>query len=120
MKHILQMLALPVIGQVRLIADDYRRVALLSAEFNACHQALCADVGHRLTPQQANALTRLDNRLLQLCRQSPAPLCSEVSLRKSPEWREVRMTARAALVRFGWRLEVPARWLPGTQRLPIS
>lgn len=72
MKYILQMLALPVIGQVRLIADDYTRVALLSAEFNACYHALRADAGRRLTPRQVNTLIRLDNRLRQLCRQSPS------------------------------------------------
>lgn len=108
LKYILQVLALPVIGQVRLIDDDDSRVEILAGAFNAGHYAVRAEVDEVLTTEQVKALVRLENRLVLLCHESSSPLCSELAMRKSSEWRQVRTMAREALIRFRWSLELPS------------
>jgi hypothetical protein len=105
LKIILQMLALPVTGQVRLVPDDCARVEALAQAFIAAHHAV--DVDSELMPEQARTLARLDNQLVRLRHESTPPLCSELALRQSGDWRQVRTMAREALVRLRWPLELP-------------
>lgn len=107
LKYALQMLALPVTGQVRLIADDCTRVELLAAAFNASYRAVRAEPEAPLTLEQTAAMARIDRRLRQISRESPWTICREAALRKSAEWRSVKQLAREALVSFHWPLEVP-------------
>ena len=108
LKYALQMLALPVTGQVHLIADDCTRVELLAEAFSASYHAVCAEPEAPLTPEQTVAIARLDSQLRQLSRELPWTICREAAMRKSAEWRSVRQLAREALVTFHWPLEVPS------------
>lgn len=107
LKMILQTLALPVTGQVRLVADDGAPVEVLAAAFSATHQSVHTTAGTKLTSQQAHALARLEDQLANVCRESAPPLALELAMRRSSEWRQVRTMAREALVHFQWPLEVP-------------
>lgn len=107
LKAILQVLALPVIGQVRLVEDDYARTALLIQAFNVTHCAVLSTHGGELVPAQARALALLDEQLGQLGHESSPPICSELAMRTSSDWRKVRIMAREALIHFQWRLELP-------------
>jgi hypothetical protein len=109
LKVVLQTLGLPVSGQVRLMADDCTRVAILSGAFASASRTVRGEAGSSLTAQQRLLLAELDRRLEALCQQSCAPLGSELDLRQSASWRRVRRTAREALCQFGWTLEIPAR-----------
>lgn len=107
LRHVLQVLALPVIGQVRLLEGDSTRISLLVEAFNSAHHAVNEEMGTSLTPAQKTALARLEKQLTWLCSETDSPLCSEQALRQSCEWRQVRLMARAALVHFRWPLEAP-------------
>jgi hypothetical protein len=104
------LLALPVIGQVRLVTDDCARVAVLTSAFCATHRAVHKIPKAQLTTEQALALARLDEQLAQVQRTACLQLAHELALRTSREWRQVRMMARETLVRFRWTLDLP---LPG-------
>ena len=106
LKAVLQLLALPVIGQVRLVEDDCA-VEDLAEAFDATHHAVRTQLGGELMPEQVRTLARLDEQLARLRRESSPPLCSELAMRQSGDWRQVRRMAREALVRFSWTLEVP-------------
>lgn len=58
--------------------------------------------------EQSRTLAELDDQLARLRRESSLPLCSELAMRRSSDWRWVRMMAREALVQFRWTLEVPS------------
>ncbi|HZD10939.1 MAG TPA: hypothetical protein VE553_06325 [Candidatus Binatia bacterium] len=118
MKVILQTLALPVIGQVTLLKEDCTRVALLAGAFDAAHQALQAGGVESLSMAQYGALERLDRQLTAVGRPARSSVCSELSMRQSPEWQEVRTTARETLIRFEWRLEIPATISPLVRAMP--
>jgi hypothetical protein len=108
LKVVLQTLGLPTSGQVRLVADDDARVAILTGAFADARLAVQAgDVA--LTPEQAAALSALDRRLGTIRRPGGEPLCCELALRRSADWRQVRRLARAAILRFSWTLELPPR-----------
>jgi hypothetical protein len=109
LEAVLQMLALPVTGQVRLVPDDCNRVAALTEAFHAMHRAVLSSRGGELLPEQAHALIRLDARLDRLRLESSPPLCSELGLRASSDWRQVRVTAREALIAFRWTLALPSQ-----------
>lgn len=109
LKVVLQTLGLPVSGQVRMMADDCTRVAILSGAYAAASRTVRRDAGGSLTAQQRSLLAELDGRLDALSQQSCSRLGSELGLRQSAGWRQVRSTAREALLQFGWTLEIPAR-----------
>lgn len=109
LKAVLQTLGLPVTGQVRLVAGDCTRIAVLTGAFASVHRSIQAEAVGALTPEQAALLTDLDRRLKNVRLQTSRPLCSELALRQSAAWRQVRGTAREALLQFGWKLEIPAR-----------
>lgn len=107
LRTVLQALALPVIGQVHLIPDDCRRIGALIGAFNAAYPPVCAEIDAPITVAQGEILARLEAQLARLCGEAMSSLRSELSLRHSREWRQVRLMAREALVRFGWTLEAP-------------
>lgn len=110
LKRVLQLLALPVTGQVHLVTDDCTRVDQLARAFGRAHDAVRANSDRPLPRERAGALAQLDDHLRQLSGPSAQEICSELSLRRSIEWRQVRTMARESLVRFDWPLEVPQRW----------
>lgn len=111
----LQMLALPVLGQVRLVDDDRTRTMVLAEAFSAAHQAVPWHVGKQLIPEQTRVLVQLDDHLARLHGESSVPVCSELAMRSSSDWRQVRSLAREALVHFRWTLDVPPQaLLPAT------
>ena len=57
-----------------------------------------------LSQLQHEVLFRLDDELIQA---TSLPNCSEKTLRKYDVWRRTRLTARRALVAFGWELKIP-------------
>lgn len=108
LKAVLQILALPVLGQVRLVEDDCDRVDLLAAAFNTAHLSLRDGGDLPFTREQVAALTRLDDQLARLRDESSSPLCSELALRTSHDWRQIRLAARVALARFNWKIAIPS------------
>jgi hypothetical protein len=116
LKVALQFLALPVIGQLRLVEDDCAHAEVLAETFTAALDAVHTHAAGELMAEQAKALARLEDQLARVRQASPSRLCSELAMRESSDWRLVRMMAREALVRFGWRLEIPVgdgRGYPG-------
>lgn len=107
LKNVLQLLALPVTGQVRLVRDDCTRVDQLARAFAHAHDAVRAGGDLPLTRERAGALAQLDDQLARLSGPAAQDICSELALRRSMEWRQVRTLARESLVRFDWPLEVP-------------
>ena len=108
LKSVLQLLSLPVTGQVRLVEDDCTRIARLTGAFSAARHAVQAEADDVLTPAQVRLLADLDGLLAEVHRRTPARLCSELALRRSDDWRQVRYLSRAALLGFGWPLELPS------------
>lgn len=108
------LLALPVTGQVRLVADDRARVAILTGAFCATHRAIHSVPNARLTAEQALALARLDHHLAHVQQTACLPQVNDLALRTSREWRQVRLMARQALVRFRWTLDLPPPLLLGS------
>lgn len=102
LKYAVQALALPVTGQRHLHWCDGCRVEKLAAAFK---QWQITDA--EMTQGQTAVLQRLGQRLEQLVCEPDVPDWSDLSLRRSPRWRQVRHTAREALVLFGWPLDVP-------------
>lgn len=111
MQAILQMLALPVSGQVHLDEQDLGRVERFRATFNASHGQLCRKVDYQLSRQQKEVLVHLAGLLFQM---NPEPVWqtwSANTLRRHATWREVRRRAREALISFSWSLDLPKKAL---------
>jgi hypothetical protein len=107
LQDILRLLALPVIGQVRLVPDGCVRIDVLVEAFDAACLPAYAELDASLTAAQKAILTRLGKQLAQVRSEVTSPLCSELALRRSREWQQVRRQARSALVQFQWPLEAP-------------
>jgi hypothetical protein len=84
LRHVLQALALPVIGQVRLVPDDCRRIGALIGAINAAYPPVCAEIDAPITAAQGDALARLEAQLARVCGEATSPLRSELALRQSP------------------------------------
>lgn len=109
LKYALQTLALPVTAQLQLHACDGCRVEELALSFDRWQRKAQSGLNGGLTCEQMEALNRLDQKLLKLSGSRFKPSWSELSLRQSADWREVRMMAREALLTFNWPLDVPPR-----------
>ncbi|MDT8306775.1 MAG: hypothetical protein RRC07_12635 [Anaerolineae bacterium] len=107
LKFVLQTLGLPVSGQLHLVEDDCTRIAILTGAFAAAQRAVRLEASEALTPEQTSALRELGARLAEVQQQTRAPLCSELAMRQSADWQQVRTMARKALVQFQWTLELP-------------
>jgi hypothetical protein len=116
----LQALALPVTGQVRIAPDDCTRINALAGAFSTACPPICADTDAPLAAVQRAALARLEEQLARVCGEVTSPLCSELALRRSRAWRQVRLMAREALVRFQWPLEPPPLGAAGCNCLLLA
>lgn len=108
LRYLLQTAALPVTGQMRVLADDCSRLQLLAGALSDWRRELPADLAAVLTPDQDRALQRLEEHLAHACRNPDSSPWNEINVRQSERWRHARRLARAALLSFGWRLELPA------------
>jgi hypothetical protein len=107
LQYALQTLALPVTAQLRLHPCDGCRVGELALAFDRWQEKVRHELNESLTREQVEILNRLDRKLLMLSGSPRKPVWSDVALRQSPEWRQVRALAREALARFAWPLEMP-------------
>lgn len=104
LQEALQILALPVTFQMRLDVGGACRVRALSRPYVSWSRVGDRPKHLQLTHEQAGALSALDIVLGQL---RSLPDCTDVTLRRYEEWQQVRRLARAALLAFGWGLNVP-------------
>ncbi|HRQ41674.1 MAG TPA: hypothetical protein PLD25_27450 [Chloroflexota bacterium] len=107
LQYALQTLALPVTAQLRLHPCDGCRVEELALAFDRWQSKARGELKESLTGEQAEALNRLDRKLLMLSGSRFKPTWTDAALRQSLEWRQVREMAREALAKFGWPLDVP-------------
>lgn len=107
LQYALQTLALPVTAQLRLHPCDGCRVEELALAFDRWQTKVRRELKETLTVEQEEALNRLDRKLLMLSGSRNKPVWSDVALRQSSEWRQVRAMARETLAKFGWPLDVP-------------
>ncbi len=104
LRTVLQALALPVTGQLRLYPYEACTVNRLIEEFEDLKPLFVAEFGDGLTESQVAVLNLLHQDLLRVCLEH---ICSDVALRRSGMWRRVRLLARSALLAFGWPLVLP-------------
>lgn len=104
LRSVLQALALPVTGQLRLYPDEACKVSRLIQEFEQHEPLFVAEAAESLTEAQKAVLASLHQDLLRVCLDYP---CDDVTLRRSEVWRRVRLLARSALVAFNWPLALP-------------
>ena len=78
------------------------------------HWAGCVSTYWELPQEQKTRLTELDGFLSEMNGSDNAAFWTDEALFTDSRWEKVRNLARAALVSFGWPLEVPppARLLP--------
>ncbi|MCP4361280.1 MAG: hypothetical protein GY796_25000 [Chloroflexi bacterium] len=107
LKEALQTLALPVTAQLWLHSCDGCRVEELTLTFDRWQQRVRQEMNGQLSGEQVEILNRLDRKLLLLSGSHLKPRWSDLSLRQSKEWRQIRQMAREALVKFDWPLAVP-------------
>lgn len=78
------------------------------------HWAGCVSTYWEVPQEQKTRLTLLDDFLSEMSGSHDAAFWTDEALFTDPRWEEVRIMAQAALVSFGWPVEVPprARLLP--------
>ncbi len=78
------------------------------------HWAGCVSTYWELSGEQKTRLTVLDDFLSEMSSSHNAAFWTDEALFTDSRWEEVRHQAKAALISFGWPLEVPppARLLP--------
>jgi len=78
------------------------------------HWANCVSTYWELSGEQKTRLTVLDDFLSEMSGSHNAAFWTDEALFTDSRWEEVRHLAQAALVSFGWPIEVPppARLLP--------
>ena len=108
LRAVLQALALPVTGQLRLYPNDACKVSRLIQEFEQSEPLFVAEADC-LTEGQKEVLASLRRDLMRVCLDHA---CTDVALRRSDVWRRVRLLARSALVAFNWPLALPPQFEP--------
>lgn len=108
LQAVLQALALPVTGQLRLYPNEACKVSRLIQEFEQSEPLFVAEVVY-LTEAQEAVLASLRRDLMRVCLDHT---CTDVALRRSDVWRQVRLLARSALVAFNWPLTLPPQFEP--------
>lgn len=108
LQSVLQALALPVTGQLRLYPNDACKVSRLIQEFEQFEPVFVAEAVC-LTEAQKEVLASLRRDLMRVCLDHA---CTDVALRRSEVWRRVRLLARAALLAFNWPLVFPIQVEP--------
>lgn len=106
LRAVLQALALPVTGQLRLYPDEACKVSRLIQEFEQSEPPFLAEWNDCLTEVQRAVLASLRQDLMRVCHEADHA-CTDVALRRSEVWRSVRQLARSALLAFNWPLAVP-------------
>ena len=104
LQSVLQALALPVTGQLRLYPNDACKVSRLIQEFEQYEPVFMAESAECLTEAQKMVLASLHHDLMHICLDHT---CTDLSLRRSEVWRRVRLLARSALLVFNWPLALP-------------
>lgn len=109
LRNLLQLVALPVTGQLRFLADDCCRMEYLARALRAWRRELPVELAATLNPGQEHVLAQLERQLVNACRERTSPLWTDRAMRQSEGCRQARRLAREALLKFGWFLEVPPR-----------
>jgi hypothetical protein len=104
LRTVLQALALPVTGQLRLYPNEACKVSRLIQEFEQFKPVFVAEAADDLTEGQKAVLASLHHDLMRVCLDHT---CTDVALRRSEVWRHVRLLARSALLAFNWPLALP-------------
>lgn len=106
LQTVLQALAMPVTGQLRLYPNDVCKVSRLIQEYEQFEPPFLAETGHRLTMAQEDVLRSLRRDLRIMCGEASEAdhACTDLALRRNVAWRRVRLLARSALLTFGWPL----------------
>ncbi|WP_420630844.1 hypothetical protein [Candidatus Leptofilum sp.] len=103
LRAVLQALALPVTGQLRLYPNEVCKVSRLIQAFEQSETVFLTKWETCLTEAQTAVLASLRRELQNLCQEADH-VCTDVALRQNARWQRVRLLARAALVTFGWSL----------------
>ncbi|MAT96347.1 MAG: hypothetical protein CL608_04320 [Anaerolineaceae bacterium] len=109
LRTVLQALALPVTGQLRLYPNEACKVSRLIQEFEQFKPVFVAEAADDLTEGQKAVLASLHHDLMRVCLDHT---CTDVALRRSEVWRHVRLLARSALLAFNWPLALPPQAEP--------
>jgi hypothetical protein len=109
LRTVLQALALPVTGQLRLYPNEACKVSRLIQEFEQFEPVFVAEAADDLTVGQKAVLASLHHDLMRVCLDHT---CTDVALRRSEVWRHVRLLARSALLAFNWPLALPPQAEP--------
>ncbi|GJM40103.1 MAG: hypothetical protein DHS20C20_03850 [Ardenticatenaceae bacterium] len=109
LQTVLQALALPVTGQLRLYPHEACKVSKLIQAFEQSEPKFLATWEICLNEAQRAVLGSLRQDLMHICLE-PDHVCTDVALRQSEKWRRVRLLARSALVTFGWPLSLPPQF----------
>lgn len=109
LRAVLQALALPVTGQLRLYPYEACKVSRLIQEFEQFEPVFVAEAAESLTEAQKAVLASLHHDLMRVCLDHT---CTDVALRRSEVWRRVRWLARSALLAFNWPLVLPPQAKP--------
>jgi len=104
LRSVLQALALPVTGQLRLYPNEACKVSRMIQEFEQYEPLFMVEAAESLTEAQKAVLTSLHQDLMRVCLDHT---CTDVALRRSEVWRRVRLLARSALLAFNWPLALP-------------
>ncbi|WP_420642790.1 hypothetical protein [Candidatus Leptofilum sp.] len=109
LRAILQALALPVTGQLRLYPNEACKVSRLIQEYEQSEPQFLAIWETSLNESQQAVLGSLRHDLMQICLGADHA-CTDLALRQSARWQRVRVLARSALVTFGWPLALPPQF----------
>ena len=104
LQSVLQALALPVTGQLRLYPYDDCKVNRMIQEYEQIEPSFLAGWQHCLTGSQEAALALLRRDLTAVCHGMGEMnhTCTDMALRRSAKWRQIRLLARRALLAFNW------------------
>lgn len=103
LQSVLQALALPVTGQLRLYPHVECKMNQLIQDYEQLEPLFLAEWDGYLTLEQEIALASLRHDLIAAYAEADH-VCTEVGLRRSAAWRRVRSLARTALLTFDWPL----------------
>lgn len=104
--HSLQLLASPAQAQLShfpagwvVLTDE------MALDFD--HWAQCLSTYWKPSNEQLVQLSRLDDFLSKMSTSLYSDFWTDEALSSDPRWEQVRTLAKAALVSFGWSIEVP-------------
>ena len=106
LRHSLQLLASPAQAQLSHFPAGW---VVLTDEMVLDFDAWVERISSywKLSPEQMARLTELDQFLNKMSDPSQSDFWSDEALSSDPRWEEVRTLAQAALVAYGWPIEIP-------------